>query len=331
MTRSVEELKRESERNRQALAATTDRLKEQLSQTADDLRRTVSPQHIKSEVSDYISDTTQGWVQALKRQAMENPMQAIAAGTAVAVPMLRLARAFPLPLLMMGAGLALTSRSVRGRVSDATAPAMDRAGELLDQAMDRTRSFADGAQDGMASAQDRASGILGDVQDKAASLTGDVSSRVRDAATTVSGNVRDSVGQIREAASTTIEGARNYAAAAPEKARGLISDNAALIGGIGIAIGAVIAAALPKTEVEAKALGPASDSVKRAATDAAQAGLGTVQDTARSAVDAAQQSVAYADLGGQATRMTQNLADAVKDAAQDAVSAAFNPSRTPNT
>ncbi len=125
MTRSVEELKRESERSRLALSATTDRLKEQLSQTAADLRRTVSPEHIKSEVSDYITDKTQGWLCALKRQAMENPMQAIAAGTAVAVPMLRLARAFPLPLLMMGAGLALTSKPVRTRAAGgrrATAP-----------------------------------------------------------------------------------------------------------------------------------------------------------------------------------------------------------------
>jgi hypothetical protein len=331
MTRSVEELKRESERNRQALAATTDRLKEQLSQTADDLRRTVSPQHIKSEISDYISDTTQGWVQALKRQAMENPMQAVAAGTAVAVPVLKLARAFPLPLLMMGAGLALTSKSVRGRISDATAPAVDKAGELLDQARDQTRSFADSAQNAMASAQNRATRMFGDLRDGTASSTGDLGSRATDAATTVSSNVRDTVDRIREAASTTIDGASNYAAAAPEKARGIISDNAALIGGIGVAIGAIIAAALPKTEVEAKTLGPASDSVKRAATDAAQAGLDTFRDTARSALDAAQENVADADLGGHATRMTRNLADVVKDAAQDTVSSAFNPSRTPNT
>jgi len=33
------------------------------------------------------------------------PMQALAAGTAIAVPVLRLARGFPLPLLLIGAGL----------------------------------------------------------------------------------------------------------------------------------------------------------------------------------------------------------------------------------
>jgi hypothetical protein len=42
----------------------------------------VSPQHIKSEVSDFISTKTSSWVDSLKQHAKENPMQAIAAGTA---------------------------------------------------------------------------------------------------------------------------------------------------------------------------------------------------------------------------------------------------------
>src|ERR1700759_4574358 len=133
MARSVEELKLESERNRAALTMTVDRLREQLSYTAEDLRHKVSPQHIKSEVTAYISDKTQGWFGALKQQAIDNPMQTIAAGTAVAVPVLRLVRSFPLPLLMMCAGLALTSKSVRARASQAMAPAMDKAGEVLNQ------------------------------------------------------------------------------------------------------------------------------------------------------------------------------------------------------
>ena len=102
MTRSVEELRCESERNRAQLAATVDRLREQITDTAEDLRYKVSPQGIKSEVSEFVSRKTHSWLDALKQQAMENPMQAIAAGTAVAVPALRLARGFPLPLLMMG-------------------------------------------------------------------------------------------------------------------------------------------------------------------------------------------------------------------------------------
>src|SRR3982751_3538961 len=49
------------------------------------------------------------------------------------------------------------------------------------------------------------------------------------------------------------------AAKAPLKARHVIGDNAALIAGLGIAIGGIIAAAFPETRAEAKAMGRASD------------------------------------------------------------------------
>ena len=88
----------------------------------------MSPQHIKSEVSDYANHKARNWAQALKQKAMENPMQTVAAGTAVAIPVLRFAGGSGLPLLMVGAGLALTSKTVRDRAADAVAP-RDRQGE----------------------------------------------------------------------------------------------------------------------------------------------------------------------------------------------------------
>lgn len=70
MTRSVEELRRESERSRAELAATVSQLKDQISDTADDIRHKVSPAHIKSEVTDYVSHKTQSWLDGLKQQIM---------------------------------------------------------------------------------------------------------------------------------------------------------------------------------------------------------------------------------------------------------------------
>ena len=101
MARSVEELRRESELGRARLVATVNQVRERFTHTAEDLRYKVSPEGLKSEVSDFVSRKTQSWLGALKQQAMENPMQAIAAGTAIAVPALRLARGFPLPLLIV--------------------------------------------------------------------------------------------------------------------------------------------------------------------------------------------------------------------------------------
>jgi gas vesicle protein len=331
MSRSVEELRRESERSRAELATTVGDLKERLSDTAEDIRHKVSPQHIKSEVSDYFTQKAQGWVGALKQQAMDNPMQAIAAGTAVAVPMLRLVRGFPLPLLMIGAGLALTSKTARDRAAAAAAPALDRGKELLDTAADRADAFRSKSKDAISSVQSQATGLAADAQE---AVTG-VADDLRDRAAEATSSVTDKFWSGVEAAKDTVERARSAAkdaaASAPPKARQAIGENAALVAGLGIAIGGIIAAALPKTSAEAKVTGPASDSLRRAAGEAVQSGFDAASDRTRSAASAAASAVTEADLGGHATRLTKNMADTLKEAADDAVAAAFNPSRPPNT
>jgi hypothetical protein len=104
-----------------------------------------------------------------------------------------------------------------------------------------------------------------------------------------------------------------------------------LIGSLGIAIGAMIAASLPTTKVEASALGEASDDVRRAAADAAQSGFETAKDAAVSMVDAAAKSIAESDLCGHASHTTESMAGTLKEFADDVVKTAFNPSRTQNT
>jgi gas vesicle protein len=320
------------------LATTVDHLKERVSDTAEDIRHKVSPQHIKSEVSEYFTQKAQGWVGALKQQAMDNPMQAIAAGTAVAVPMLRLARGFPLPLLMIGAGLALTSKTVRDRAAVAAGPAMDKGRELLDTAAERAEALRSGTKDAVSSAQSQATRMAADAQD---AVTG-VADDLRDSAAQATSSVTDRFWSGMESAKDTVERARSTAqdaasavkdaaASAPPKARQAIGDNAALVAGLGIAIGGIIAAALPKTKAEAKIVGPASDGLRKAASEVVQSGFDAASEVTRSAAGAAADAVTEADLGGHASRLTKNMADTLKEAADDVVTAAFNPSRTPNT
>jgi hypothetical protein len=318
MTRSVEELRRESERNRAELAATVDRLKQGISDTTRDLRHIVSPQHVKSEVSDYVSDKAQGWVKGLKQQVMDNPMRAVAAGTAVAVPLLRLARGVPLPLLMIAAGLALTSKSVRDQATGAVSPVMDEAGRFIDQTAERVQEARSGAQAKLSESQGRAAGAVNDAMDAAKTSADDLKARATEAAGAIGDNITRGMDAIKDSAN-----------AAPEQARQIIGDNAALIGGLGIAIGAVIAAALPETKFEDRTAGPASDGLKRAVGEAAQSGFEAARTL--SAADAATRSVNEADLGRHASRMTANLADNLKEASAEVVDAAFSPSRNSNT
>ncbi len=245
MTRSVEELRCESERNRAQLAATVDRLREQITDTAEDLRYKVSPQGIKSEVSEFVSRKTHSWLDALKQQAMENPMQAIAAGTAVAVPALRLARGFPLPLLMIGAGLALTSKSMRARAADAAAPAVEKVKEMAGEAAERVQSFGEDAVDAASQAGRRATDRVSEAQARAAGIANDLSDR----AARTTDRMKAGLDAASETAKAKIEQVRSTvrdkATAAPETARQMIGDNAAVIAGLGVAIGAIIAASLP--------------------------------------------------------------------------------------
>ena len=191
MTRSVEELRRDSEQSRAQLAATVDRLREQIADTAEDIRYKVSPENIKAEVSGFISHKTHGWLDALKQQAMDNPMQAIAAGTAIAVPVMRLARGFPLPLLMIGAGLALSSKTVRDRAAEAAAPGIDKAREVIDEATERVQSLGDGMRKAISHAERQAAGMASEAQD----TTG----RIADAASEMASDLKDRAAQTADA------------------------------------------------------------------------------------------------------------------------------------
>jgi hypothetical protein len=197
----------------------------------------------------------------------------------------------------------------------------------LDDAAERAQALGDDVNGGLSSAQRQAAGMANDTQDAVVGVAEDLRSRATQAASTVGDQVRNGMNAARDAAAA----AKDAAATAPAKARLLIGENAALIGGLGIAIGAIVAAALPQTKAETKVMGQASDGLKQAAEKAAQSGFETAKDAAMSAADAAAKSVAEADLGGHAGRMTQNIADKLKEAADDVVRAAFTPSGNPNT
>ena len=316
MTRSVEELRRDSEQSRAQLTATVDRLREQITDTAEDIRYKVSPDGIKAEVSGFISQKTHGWLDALKQQAMDNPMQAIAAGTAIAVPVLRLARGFPLPLLMIGAGLALSSKTVRDRAAEAAAPGVEKAREVMGETTARVQSLGDGVRRAISDAERQAAGMASEAQD--------TTSRIADAAAETASDLKDRAAQtvdavtskfsvgldaVSEKAKETIERARSTANDAPAAASKLIRDNAALIGGLGVAIGAILAASLPTTRAEAGVMGKASDRVKRAAGTATQSEFEAAKDAVLSAADAAAKSVAGADLGKHASRITEDVTE----------------------
>ena len=116
--------------------------------------------------------------------------------------------------------------------------------------------------------------------------------------------------------------------AARGTAETIVRDNAALVGGIGLAIGALIAASLPSTKVEGHALGEASDALRDKAAEAASEKFDEVKTAAMSAVEAAAGKISDAALGSQVSRATVDAAEKLKTVTDDAITTAFEPAHS---
>jgi hypothetical protein len=138
--RSLQDIKRETEQTRAGLTSTVEELRTSVAETAHDIRERISPAAIKAEVSQYIRSRGEQLLDDVTAAARKNPMQAVAVGASVALPLLRMARAIPLPLLMLGAGVFLAG-SKTGKAY--TQKASDVAADLADQATRRAHDFRD--------------------------------------------------------------------------------------------------------------------------------------------------------------------------------------------
>ena len=95
--KSLSELEREAEHTRADLVDTVDKLHSR-----------VSPQAIKEEVKAYAREASYDLIHNLERRARENPLQTVAVAAGLAYPVWRFLINIPAPILLVGAGLALT-------------------------------------------------------------------------------------------------------------------------------------------------------------------------------------------------------------------------------
>jgi hypothetical protein len=161
-TRSLQQIKRETEQTRAGLTDTVEQLRTSVADTASDIRQRISPEHIKAEVSDYIRSRGEQLLDDVTAAARRNPMQAVAIGASVAYPLLRMARAIPLPVLMVGAGLFFAG-SKTGQA--ASQKAMDMASDLSDGVQRRAHDVRDQVGESAAAAKAFASDNLDRLRD----------------------------------------------------------------------------------------------------------------------------------------------------------------------
>jgi len=232
---SLGELKRETEQTRAGLTQTVEELRTTVSETASDLRHRLSPDSIKAEVSDYVRSRGERLVEDVTAAARRNPMQAVAVGAGIAYPLLKLVRAIPTPVLLIGAGLFFTG-SKSGQ--EAVRKASDMASDLTDEVRRRGHDLSDQLSSSVASARDAATDAVDRV--------GDMMSTGADRARTSAGSagaalnaqtdtVRDSTASLAESASAKgrdLKGSVvDLADAAGQRARAAVSDGSSALQG----------------------------------------------------------------------------------------------------
>jgi hypothetical protein len=228
---SLQELRRETEQTRTGLTQTVDQLKTSVSETASDLRQRISPEAIKAEVADYVRSRGERMVEDITAAARRNPMQAVAVGASIAYPLLRLARAIPLPVLMVGAGVFFANSKAGQSV---TQKASNLASDLSDEVRRRSHDLSDQVSSSIDAAKAVASNTVGRAADmistgadqirgSAASARSELNSSsdgVRDGATSLGDAINTGAGELRD-------GVTNLASSAADATRDFTADAAA--------------------------------------------------------------------------------------------------------
>jgi hypothetical protein len=214
-TRSLHQIKRETEEARADLTNTVDQLRSTVTETATEIKDRLRPDAIKAEVSSYIKSRGEQLLSDVTEAARRNPLQAVAVGACMSYPLLRLARAIPVPILMIGAGLFFAG-SKTGR--DLTQQASDAASELADKARQRGQDLGDQISRTAADAKDYASSRLHRAADAVAEGREAIRRRGEDA----TGSSRDgfTLQNVRDAANATVAGVSDL----KDRAAGLAGD-----------------------------------------------------------------------------------------------------------
>ena len=241
-TRSLQQIKRETEQTRAGLTDTVEQLKTSVAETASDIRHRISPEAIKAEVSGYIKSRGEQLLNDITSAARRNPMQAVAVGASIAYPLLRLARAIPLPVLMVGAGLffagSKTGQTASQKASDVAADLSDdvarRARELGEQVQDTAsaaRTYAseqfDRVSSAIAGGTDQVSGLA----DAAGAAVASNSQRIKDSAASAGATLSDRASGLKDdgrrlagSAATTVQDIADGATAAARSAASTVVD-----------------------------------------------------------------------------------------------------------
>lgn len=277
--RSLDQLERETEQNRVVLIDTVDALRSAVLGEVEAVRRKTSLDYIGSE---------------LRSRVRANPLRSFAIGAGLSVPLWKAGRRIPVPLLLVGAGVALARPTARKALSDAAADVSDRAARAGARSGDALGGVWGSARDAGASAGQRtAAGVdaarttLRETANDALARAGDMAGAGGEAASNLAGKgaalLQDGSDRLADAR----EQANRKAAQTRLRAVDLFNENPLAVAGAGLALGALLAAILPATETEGRLVGKVAPDLKGKAADLVDKGYEAARAAAGSAYDGA--------------------------------------------
>jgi ElaB/YqjD/DUF883 family membrane-anchored ribosome-binding protein len=315
---SLSRLEREAEQTRA-----------QLGRTVDALRARVSPAALKQDAKDYVRRTGEDFFHRVERRARENPLQTVAIAAGLAYPVWRIVSSIPAPILLIGAGLALARPrarngngqgasepglldQVRETVAHATDAVKDKARQTSDAVKDKVRQTSDAMQQTASSTAGQLSATAEGLQSAVAPGFESARSEVAEAAGVARDALRSAAGDTTAALSSARDQATHVTRRAHDSLIDAIERNPIVVGGIGLFIGAVIAAAIPGSRTENRLMGDTSDELKNRARDLASQGYETAKSAAGNVYEAGRQAAEEQGLSPQGVR------DALHDIGQKA-------------
>jgi hypothetical protein len=332
--RSLSEIQRETQQARSTLVETVQELRNSVSEG-------VKPATIKAEMTGYLRSRAGDLLDDATRAARENPLHTAAVVGTIAYPALRLARAIPLPLWLVGAGLFLAksetvaqgAATLQEKMSDLGSKAASGLQDTLGSASERLNEVGERAGSAAASGSDK----IGDLAASAGAALRETTEKITDVAARIPGAVGEAAGKIssfgkdaahsaQSSAYTARDGASDFGSRATGTFFRALEDNPLTVAGVGLFIGGLIAGALPRSELEQELVGETSRLAKRRAQAAVDQGIGAVSDAAREGIrHAVRQAEAEGLAAEGVSEAARDIGQRVRKVAEAAVTAAFEP------
>lgn len=250
MSSTADRIEEESHKDPQRLEREIDQQRADIGNIVDALENKLSPGQMFDRMLDFGKGNGLEFAQSLGNAVKANPVPTLLASVGLLWLYASRNDPAPAPAGSMGTGM--------GRSTFVQTSSPDDGSGMLD----RARDIGSNVSDTVSSTLDQAKARVGDMSDTVSNTLQHAKSRVTETAQ----NARDTVQQQSQ---RVVQGFN-----------GLLRDNPLALGAIGIAVGALLGAALPSTEPENRLMGEASDTL----TDKAKQAVSTGADKVRSAV-----------------------------------------------